>query len=175
LKKSDSETRREGILKTLSAVASPVPGMELAKKFGVSRQVIVQDIALIRAEGTPVISTSRGYLLSEENPGAVRRRFRVSHTDEEMERELNLIVDYGGTVIDVIVEHPLYGEVSGRLDLSSRWEVSEFMKRREKYEGRALMTLARGNVHIHTVEADSVDVLSKIEYELKKAGFLVLN
>ena len=74
-----------------------------AKKFGVSRQVIVQDIALIRAAGYEIISTNRGYILNQ--PKTVCRIFKVQHTDEQLEEELNTIVDLGGCVDNVMIHH----------------------------------------------------------------------
>ena len=69
----------------------PVSGSALARTFQVSRQVIVQDIALIRAEGNDVISTNRGYIFTA--PHTVSRIFKVHHTDADLENELCGIVD----------------------------------------------------------------------------------
>ena len=101
--------RRNQIVERIKKNAVPVSGTMLAKEFEVSRQVIVQDIALIRAAGYDIISTHRGYLLNE--PISVNRIFKVQHTDEQTEEELYSIVDLGGTVANVIVNHKVYGQM----------------------------------------------------------------
>ena len=87
--------RRDQIINQIKKSSIPVSGAQLAKEFDVSRQVIVQDIALIRAAGHEIISTNRGYLLN--TPHSVNRIFKVNHTDEELEDELCTVVDLGGS------------------------------------------------------------------------------
>ena len=111
----DTENRRYQILKLLENQHKPVSGTVLSKLFGVSRQVIVQDIALLRAENKEILSTNKGYVLFKpvEEDGSKKRVFRVTHSMENMEDELNCIVDNGGYVLDVLVDHDLYGQISG--------------------------------------------------------------
>ena len=45
----EGDERRQFILKLLAGSESPLSGTEIAGKCGVSRQIIVQDIALLRA------------------------------------------------------------------------------------------------------------------------------
>jgi transcriptional regulator of NAD metabolism len=58
-----SETRRKAILEKLETSSDPITGTALADFFQVSRQVIVQDIALLRASGLGILATSNGYLI----------------------------------------------------------------------------------------------------------------
>ena len=59
----NGEDRREKIINILRSSSTPVAGVALAKELNVSRQVIVQDVALLRANGTAIFSTNRGYVL----------------------------------------------------------------------------------------------------------------
>jgi transcriptional regulator of NAD metabolism len=167
------EARRQQIQVILAENESPVTGGELARRFGVSRQVIVQDVALLRAQGHTIIATPQGYLLSRDNPRLLHRRtFAVSHGARELEQELNAIVDCGGRVIDVTVEHPLYGELRGLLMVASRREVEEFIVKL-RTSGAAPLSLLTSGVHLHTVEALSPEVLDRIQERLETLGFLV--
>lgn len=165
--------RREEIRKRLIESPEPVSGSRLAEELGVSRQVIVQDVAILRAARFPVISTPKGYFLETGSSQYQARVYRVAHSDEDMEKELDLFVDLGGYVEDVFIDHPLYGELRGRLDLSSRLDVKHFIRQKEMYEGTSLLSLTQGGVHYHTVRAGSEEILDIIEKELVKAGFLV--
>ena len=117
----NGEERREKILKVLRESDTPVSGSRLAGMFSVSRQVIVQDIALIRASGKDIVSMARGYVLQEKH--GVTRVFKVIHTDEQVRDELETIVDLGGTVEDVFIYHRVYGVIRGKLGLSSRRDI----------------------------------------------------
>ena len=100
----NGEIRRSEILQKLQNSGRAISGNALAKTFGVSRQVIVQDIALLRAQGIHITPTNRGYLL-ERSTGRATRVFKVIHTEEEVEDELTRIVDLGGTIKDVFIYH----------------------------------------------------------------------
>ena len=113
--------RREEIVNTIQNSTIPVSGKELAARFEVSRQVIVQDIALIRAAGYDIISTNRGYILNA--PNLVERVFKVNHTDEQLEDELCAIVDLGGKIKNVMVNHKVYGKMEATLNINSRRSV----------------------------------------------------
>lgn len=123
-----SDERRKAIADVLRAADAPVSASALAEKFSVSRQIIVGDIALLRSSGEEILATPRGYVTPKEARGIVRR-VAVKHTPQEMEAELNTIVDNGCTVIDVIVDHPIYGQLTGPLQISNRYEVSQFIER----------------------------------------------
>ncbi len=166
----DGETRRREILNYIAQSAYPVSGTALAQKFDVSRQVIVQDIALLRATDHEILSTHRGYIL--QKPKSAVRVIHVCHTDEQMEEELNIVVDFGGTVMDVFVRHQVYGELRASLQISSRLKVRKFLE--EIREGRSspLKDLTCGQ-HYHTISADSSQTLDAIEEALLEAGFLI--
>ena len=134
--------RREEILQRITNSKTPVSGAALAKSCEVSRQVIVQDIALIRAAGYDVV-------------------FEVNHTDEQMQDELNTIVDFGGVVLDVIVRHEVYGELRAELNISSRNKVALFMEEIRQGKSRPLKNITSGE-HFHTVSADSAQTLDLI-------------
>lgn len=175
------EERRNGILYTLQAAGAPVSGALLAKKYQVSRQVIVQDIALLRAANGSIYSTSRGYCLGSgavshakgsQPEGTVRRVFHVSHTDGQIEDELYAIVDMGGKVLDVFIDHEVYGSLRAALPVSCRRHVQEFMESIRSGKSSPLKNLTSG-AHYHTVEADSEETLDYIEQELEKRGYLL--
>ena len=162
--------RRGEILKILHNADAPVAARELAGKFGVSRQVIVQDIALIRAAGYEIIATNRGYILNQ--PKKVCRIFKVQHTDEQLEEELNTIVDLGGCVDNVMIHHRVYGKMEAELALSSRRKVGAFMEDIRSGKSSPLKNIT-SNYHYHKVSADSEETLDLIEQELREKGFLV--
>lgn len=163
------EERRSEILNSIKMAKSPVSGAALANKYHVSRQVIVQDIALLRAANYEISSTNRGYVI--HMPHKVTRVFSVFHTDEQIEDELNTIVDMGGRVLDVFVEHGVYGHLSARLSICSRRNVRDFVDGISSGESRPLKNLTSG-LHCHTVEADSEEVLDIIAKELTAKGYL---
>lgn len=162
--------RRGKILERIRNCDTPVSGKALAAAFDVSRQVIVQDIALIRAAGYDILSTNRGYIINE--PKAVQRVFKVRHTDEQLEEELNSIVDLGGRVRDVTVNHKVYGKLTAELDISSRRKTAEFLADIRKGKSSPLKNIT-SDYHYHTVEAESEQALDLIAAMLKEKGFLV--
>lgn len=167
-----SEERRKELISLMRSASTPISGTELSKKLGVSRQVIVQDITILRAEHYDIEATSKGYLIYASK-NVSERIFKVSHTDSETEDELNTIVDLGGTVVDVIVMHDVYGSLRGTLHISCRRHVKEFMNKISVSKSMPLKNLSSSNVHFHTVQADSNETLNLIENELKNKGYLV--
>ena len=164
--------RRQEILKNIKESDRPVSGSKLAKDYDVSRQVIVQDIALLRASGYDIISTNRGYVL--EGQTCAERVFKVRHTDEQLETELCTIVDLGGQVKNVMVNHKVYGHIEAELGITSRRKVKEFLEDIESGKSTPLKNIT-SDYHYHTVTADSEETLGLIEEELRKLGFLVEN
>lgn len=162
--------RRERIINKIKCSETPVSGKVLAQEFEVSRQVIVQDIALIRAGGYDVLSTNRGYILNE--PQSVSRIFKVNHTDEQVEEELCSIVDLGGNVVNVMVNHRVYGQMEAKLGINSRRKVAGFLEDIRNGKSSPLKNITSG-YHYHKVEADSEETLNLIENMLKTKGFLV--
>lgn len=164
------EVRRKKIIEFMNSLSKPQSGASLADALGVSRQVIVQDIALLRAEGYEILSTNRGYIL--ENSGNVTRVLKMHHTDEQIADELNCIVDLGGTVKDVFVNHKAYGKVIATLNISSRRDVDLFIQSIKSGKSTPLKNVT-SNYHYHTIEAESEIILDEIEASLRKLGILV--
>ena len=172
--KIKTEERRLKLLQRLKESKQALIGSRLAEEFGVSRQVIVQDIALLRAQGEKIVATSQGYFY-EENLGmpTVKTSIACRHGDQkELRDELLTVVNYGGRIIDVKVEHPIYGELSGNLMISSLEDVDNFIKNYNQNEAALLSKLTDG-VHLHTIEAVNEQVLEKIKGELKDKGYLL--
>lgn len=162
--------RRAEIIDQIQKSGSPISGKSLAEFYGVSRQVIVQDIALIRASGYDVIATNRGYLLNT-SPRVVRV-FKVCHTDERLEEELCAVVDMGGCVENVMVNHKVYGKLEADLQIDSRRRVAEFMEDIRSGKSSPLKNITSG-YHYHKISADSEETLNLIEKTLREKGFLV--
>lgn len=167
----DAQTRRQAIAKRLEEEQTPISATALAKEFFVSRQVIVGDIALLRASGLDIAATPRGYVLPAHAAGLT---FTVacSHSAADMGTELNTIVDQGCTVLDVIVDHPIYGQLTGPLHLSNRYEVSLFLDRCRENAISPLSLLTEG-VHLHTISCPNPDCIPRVRAELLKLGMLL--
>lgn len=162
--------RRSAILEQIKNSSTPVSGTVLAQTQKVSRQVVVQDIALIRAAGHDIMSTHRGYILN--GPCTASRTFKVKHTDEDLENELCAIVDMGGTVVNVMVNHRVYGHLEAVLNVSSRRKVMEFMEDIKSGKSSPLKNIT-SNYHYHKVEAENEETLDMIQDTLEKSGYLV--
>ena len=165
----NGEDRREKIISILKSSNAPVAGLTLAKELGVSRQVIVQDIALLRANATAIFSTNRGYVLQEKN--VCERVFKVQHTDEEVEEELSIIVDMGGFVKDVFVYHKVYGVLKAEMNIKSRMDIRKYMEDINSGKSSLLKNVTSG-YHYHTISADSEEILDMIQEDLSTRGFL---
>ena len=165
-----AEERRKGIEQVLSQSPGPVSAAALARRFGVSRQIIVGDVALLRAAGAAIDATPRGYVTRRGSVGLVRQ-VACRHAAADMEQELNIMVDNGCTVLDVAVDHPLYGQIRADLIINNRLDVAEFVDRMNRYNAQPLKVLT-GDYHYHTVTAESEKNLDFIEQELRKKGYL---
>lgn len=165
----DGKERREQIVSLLNENQSPLSAGKIASHFHVSRQVIVNDIALLRASGKQIISTSRGYVSIQ--PKTFTRVFKVRHTPEQAEEELNTIVDCGGRVKDIFVSHRVYGTIRAKLEISSRLDVQRYLHDISSGKSSALSNVTSG-YHYHTVEADSEEILDLIQQKLSDLGFL---
>ena len=162
-----AEERRKIISQTLTA-DQPISATALAGKFSVSRQIIVGDIALLRAAGLDIVATPRGYKLGESS-GLVRTVATVHTGIEELEKELLIMVDNGCTVMDVVVEHPLYGEITGQLSLASRYDVQQFV---DKVKEASTLSSLTGGVHLHNLRCPSEEAYQRVCDELKAHGIL---
>ncbi|HHY44233.1 MAG TPA: transcription repressor NadR [Firmicutes bacterium] len=168
----NAETRRARILSILKE-ESPVTGSSLSARLGVTRQVIVQDITILRAQGEKIIATPRGYTMLDESasPG-VTKLVAVRHSPEETGAELYAIVDEGAEVLDVIVDHPIYGQLTGQLSLTCRRDVDLFLKALSTTKAGLLSSLT-GGIHLHTVRAKDASVVRAVERSLASKGFLL--
>ena len=161
--------RRKMIVTLLKQSAEPLSGAMLGKETGVSRQVVVQDIALLRTEGYEIAATPRGYVLNTSNQ--VMRVFKTYHTNEQTEAELNAIVDLGGCVRDVMVNHRAYGKMTATLNIRNRRDVQIFMNQLKTGKSTPLLNVTSG-YHFHTVTAERTEILDEIEQSLKAMGML---
>lgn len=166
-----TDERRKRILSLLGSADEPIAAKELASRFKVSRQVIVQDLAVIRASHPDIISTNRGYVKNRQEITSCMREFKLRHKPEQAADELNIIVDLGGRVKNISVSHRVYGRISVELDISSRQDVLEFTKALDGAASTVLSTVT-GGYHYHLIEASNEKRLDMIEEALDKAGFL---
>lgn len=161
--------RRGEIVDILSRAEAPIPAKDLAAHFGVTRQVIVQDMAVIRASTSDILSTNQGYVFQQ--PVCRAREFKVRHGKERTGEELNLIVDCGGRVRNVSISHRIYGRITADLDITSRQDVADFLGALDDSES-TLLGSATSGYHYHLVEAATDDRLDLIEQRLQEAGIL---
>ncbi len=161
--------RRKEILKKLQSADKPVSASTLAKQLGVSRQVIVQDISVLRAMKNDIISTHLGYIF--QNSNVCSKEFYMYHDDDSTAEELNIIIDLGGTVKNVSIEHEFYGKVTVEMNISSRKDIEDFIAliRKKKHQNLSNST---GGYHYHLIEAVDEARLLLIEEQLKEHGFL---
>lgn len=165
--------RRHEILTVLDRAKGPVSATKLAQQFGVSRQVIVGDIALLRAENEPILATARGYLRTpgyQEYP--IKALLAVRHQPEQTETELTILIGCGCLVENVMVTHPLYGELSGNLNLRTMEDVRDFLERMQQ-EGASLLSALTDGVHLHQVRCRNKTALAEAKKQLKDAGILL--
>ena len=164
----DGAARRNKIVEKIKYSDKPVSGTALAKELDVSRQIIVQDIALIRASGIDIVSTNRGYIVSSEI--RYERIVKTVHTEDQIEDELYAIVDLGGVVENIIVNHRFYNRIEAPLKIKSRRDVKVYMEAIKTGKSRPLSSATSG-YHYHTISADSEETLDMIEEELKTRGY----
>lgn len=167
------EERRSRILQLLRDQGSPLSGAALAQRFRVSRQIIVQDIALMRAESTPILSTNRGYIIRKETSAASQpmRVFYVRHDTDQVLEEFMTVIELGGRILDVAVEHELYGQIRVDLLIETAKDAEEFVKKLSQCRDNPLKVLT-DDCHYHTVSAPSEKLLDLIEQELRTKGLL---
>ncbi len=167
----DAEQRRHTILTRLEQADRPVSATSLAAEFSVSRQIIVGDIALLRASGHEITATPRGYRITQPT-GRIVRRIACRHSSSATRAELCAIVDEGCTVKDVIVEHPIYGQLAGQLDLSSRHDVEEYIIAALNKDAKPLSILTEG-IHLHTLLCPDEAAFQRVRERLKTMGILM--
>ena len=166
-----AEQRRSRISARLHEAHQPISATALAKDLGVSRQIIVGDVALLRAAGTQIDATPRGYQLHPAARGCTGILACVHSTADQMREELYTVVDQGGVVVDVAVENPLYGELRGNLNLASRYDVDHFIQQAADTP-ECLLSRMTGGVHLHTLSCPTEEAFRRIEAALDAKGLL---
>lgn len=166
-----AEERRQAILEHLRKSSRPVSAGLLAERFSVSRQAVVGDVALLRAAGADISATPRGYVILKADQGLIRR-VACRHDAAGMEAELNAVVDQGCAVLDVIVDHPIYGQLTGPLQLASRYDVGQFLARCAEADARPLSDLT-GGIHLHTLSCPDEDAFRRVQGVLRDLGVLL--
>lgn len=171
----DASMRRERIFEIIDKDNAPVSASALAKELSVSRQVIVGDIAILRAQGHEIIATARGYMIPDfRSSNQYVGKIACCHNADNTKAELYTMVDLGATVVNVIVEHEMYGEIVGQLNIKTREDVDVFVDQVESSEAKLLSVLTLG-VHLHTIACCDKAHFEQVYRALKSAGFLVQN
>jgi len=164
------QQRRSEILRMLSQSEGYINASEFARHFGVTRQIIVSDIAILRANGKRILATRMGYRM-DDAPGGQVRSIVCRHSSDQVLDEFFAVVDNGGSVTSVIVEHPVYGQLSADLNISSRYEAREFVDRLRAANASQLCDLT-GGVHIHMLRVPDENAYRRITQALHEAGIL---
>ena len=167
-----ADERRNAIMGILIKEKRAIKGTTLAENFNVTRQIIVKDIAILRAKGNNIIATPDGYMINEEKENRIKSIIAVNHSDNEMIDELEIVVKYGGIIEDVIVEHPIYGEIRGTIMIKNLNDLNKFKSALNEAKAKPLSILTDG-VHLHTISADSLENMDLIKQELKEKGFIL--
>lgn len=167
-----ADERRNDIIEMLIREKKAIKGTTLAKTFNVTRQIIVKDIAILRAKGINIIATPDGYMINDDSNNRVKSIIAVNHKYEDVIKELEIVVKYGGIIEDVIVEHPLYGEIKGVLMIKNLNDLNKFKISLKQINAKPLSILTNG-VHLHTISADSIENMNLIKEELKENGFIL--
>lgn len=166
--------RRKFIIENLKTSNEAISATQLAHLAKVSRQIIVGDIALLRAEGNSILATPRGYVMEIANHESLIKTIACCHSKEELEDELLCMIDAGAKILDVVIEHPLYGQLVGQLQIASRYDVSEFIKKAKKGNTHLLSNLTNG-VHLHIIEVPSLDVYQRVLNSLNEHNYLFID
>lgn len=161
----NSNERREQIIAMLQGRIELLNASKIAEKLGVSRQVIVTDIALLRAQGHHIISTPRGYLLENTEPVGYVGTILCHHGKEGIREEFYKIVDLGGVVLDVSIDHPIYGLISAEMNIRSRYDADSFIEKVERDSALPLSALTEG-FHTHKIRTESADDFERIRKAL---------
>jgi len=162
------QERLKKLIEILSLSKEPVSGNQLAERFKVTRQVIVKDIAILKAQGYEIKSSPRGYSINPEN--YLIKTIAVKHSSDKVEQELKTIVKCGGRVLDVSVEHPVYGEIVGKIDVYTEEEVDNFIA---KLKTTKPLSIINNGIHIHRIEVENEEQYNCIKKELKRLKILL--
>ncbi len=165
-----ADERRKSMVNLLLSEKKPISGNKLSEKYGVSRQIIVRDISILKEQGNDIFATNAGYVI--RSSPFKEKVFKVLHTTDQTEDELQTIVDLGGTIVDVYVWHKAYGKMEAKLNISSRFQIDQFIESVRSGKSVELMHIT-GGYHYHTVRAESEAVLDRIEQALAQREFIV--
>ena len=168
---NNGQERRIAIIERLKGSTAPISAKSLADEHLVTRQIIVADIALLRAGGHRITAVSRGYVLETDDHG-LTRHIAVKHDTDGIADEFYAVVDNGGKVLDIIVEHTLYGRISADLNITSRYEADQFVLRAKETGANPLSLLTEG-IHIHTIAVKDEESVERITQKLSELGILV--
>ena len=169
----NSQERRKAITEMLENASAPISATKLAVEFSVTRQIIVADIALLRASGLSIVADNKGYSLGKKPvQDGIIKRIAVKHKQDEVLEEFYAVVDNGGKVLDIIVEHSLYGKISAELNITSRYEADLFVEKLKETGACPLSALTEG-MHIHTITVKDEASFERITEKLKKLGVLI--
>lgn len=167
----NSENRRREILDHIIRSSRAIKGLELANIFGVTRQVIVKDVAIIRASGVNIIATPEGYIVTKDDT-RYKKVIALYHKEEDMVDELEIVIRYGGIIEDVIIEHPIYGEIKANLMIRNLNDLKKFIDRYKSNKAKPLSALTQG-IHLHTISTENKDDMDLVVSGLEKAGYLL--
>ena len=167
-----AEERRGEILRALEQAETPVSASALAKQLHVSRQAIVGDVAMLRALNSPIAATPRGYVLLPGESRGQTYTIACRHGRDLLQQELYAVVDNGGGLIDVIVDHAVYGQLTGKLHIFSRYDADAFDRKIRQPGAKPLCDLT-GGIHLHTLRAADEATLDRVVQGLKDKGFLL--
>lgn len=167
----DAAKRRDQIIQIISDQKKPISATAIANQLHVSRQIIVGDVALLRAKGYQIVATPRGYVLEHEVIDECTKTIAVQHTQAALQEELYTIIEHGGSVMDVIVDHPVYGQLCGNLHLYSKYDVDQFINKCQKEQASPLSQLTQG-VHLHTIHVRDEASYQRILTALNEKGYL---
>ncbi len=167
-----AQERRAAILGELERADSPLSASALAKQFHVSRQAVVGDVAMLRALNSPIAATPRGYVLTKDETSTQTYTIACRHGRDRLAEELYAIVDNGGALLDVIVDHAVYGQLIGKLHIFSRYDADEFLGRLSSQEASPLSSLT-GGIHLHTLSCPSPECFARICAVLREKGILI--
>ena len=167
-----ADERRNSIIEMLMREKKAIKGTTLAESFNVTRQIIVKDIAILRAKGNNIIATPDGYMINDDNSSRVKSVIAVNHNNEDVIKELEIVVKYGGIIEDVIIDHPLYGEIRSNLMIKNLNDLNKFENEFKNKNVKPLSNLTDG-IHLHTIAADNEEDIELIKKELDEKGFLL--
>ncbi len=168
----NAENRRKGIIEALENASAPISAASLADAYSVTRQIIVADIALLRASGYGIRAEHKGYVLDKPDTSALTKKIAVKHDKESVCDEFYAIVDNGGRVLDVSVDHSVYGRISAELNVASRYDADKFVEKINLTGANPLSLLTYG-LHIHTIAVENEESFLRIKDKLTELGIFI--